>query len=61
MQKKLKLNLILIVLGVSASIIGFIGFVQNNDTLLPIATVIFILSAIIYVITLFIEKKNNEL
>ena len=55
-----KLNIILVILGISASIIGIIGFSQNNNTLLPIAAVLLIATGVIYLLSLFSQKKNEN-
>lgn len=52
---KKKLNTLLTLLGISASIVGFIGFSQNNDTLFPIAFVLFIAAIIVYGILLKVK------
>lgn len=52
---KKKLNTLLILLGISASIVGIIGFSQNNDTLLPIAFVLLVAAIIVYGVLLRVK------
>lgn len=53
---KKKINTLLTLLGISASIIGVIGLLQNNDKLLPIAFVLFIATIIVYGISMKVKK-----
>jgi hypothetical protein len=55
-----KLNIILIILGISAFTVGLIGMVNRDDRLLPVAGLLIIATGLVYGITLYIKSKSKS-
>jgi uncharacterized membrane protein len=55
-----KLNVILFILGFSAFVVGLVGMLNRDTSLLPLAGLLFILTGIVYTPVLYIETKNNK-
>ena len=55
-----KLNIILILLGLSAFIVGMFGMLNRNNDLLPLAGILFLITGILFIIILYTKKKDNN-